>query len=804
VTLSDYDMQFTFGGIWDVNPAVLRYMTKELLRAAHDFNMYDIESSTASAAEAQYGLAVMYINGMVDCERYNESLYSDCGVQTNAPEDADPVRHQFRSGIDEGLSWLRAAANLNHVRAQAIVHRVHKVFGRSLPVEDQFRVPGWLYLAVTKGYFTAAEDLFELSTEDLYDYGMITLRFQKSGVGKQLFDDDHFPSDTNPKFGIFTQSGREKFDRELKEKLEAVASVPAYCRSIFNHKGDTMLHYTATCGWQQTLSKLVASDPDSINTKNVNGEIPLLQACRSGHRDIVLFLLEHGADPKIASEDGNTPLHWLHRFETEDIEPIGRALVARGGNLDAVASGFSYTDCAENAWVQGTPLEWAILRNCLHAVEVLLGLGADVSPAISLAARLQYPEILNLLFSKPPTASRTVDRYGYSLLALAISGGSIQVPCGSLLGRIRRHGVLWRERAQQTIKLLLKQGDAIDLGDLPPHKGLTALLCGVLFAEVDVVAFLLQIGCDEHLNTLSPVPSDHEQYLTPLGCALHSRNFETFRLLLKHKADVTISHSNHPNLLYACAALNIDDRRYAQALIDAGLGIDDVPSGYETALGCAVRSRCFELADLLLERGADINNEYSEGLFFADAKPKTVLGYLVLEHSTNSIIICIDFLFNHPRAQPGFVVSRKTNFTVLHAAASIPQEEQDQRVTEIVLHRLMEYFKPTQAQLDMALNKDRYTALHLACLNFNTEAVRILLEFGADATLQNAYGEAPLDIARTSLITFPEFFSFRDEMKGKERQLTEGKARVEEIVSRLERSQEKSSGGRDCPKMEAS
>jgi hypothetical protein len=82
--------------------------------------------------------------------------------------------------------------------------------------------------------------------------------------------------------------------------------------------------------------------------------------------------------------------------------------------------------------------------------------------------------------------------------------------------------------------------------------------------------------------------------------------------------------------------------------------------------------------------------------------------------------------------------------------------------------------------------------------------VRILLEFGADATLQNAYGEAPLDIARTSLITFPEFFSFRDEMKGKERQLTEGKARVEEIVSRLERSQEKSSGGRDCPKMEAS
>ncbi|KAF8540703.1 ankyrin repeat-containing domain protein [Trichophaea hybrida] len=619
--------------------------------------------------------------------------------------------------------------------------------------------------------------------ENLYEHAMTILRFQNPGVGMQRFSNDYFPSN------ILSQSHRETMDRTFKDSIEPAVPVRGYSRTIINvahnRQGDILVHYAASCGFQQTLSTLVVGDPDCINSKNVNGETPLLQACRSGHCDIVLFLLEHGADPKIASDDGCTPLHWLHSFETEKIKLIGRTLFAHGGNPNAFAFSRSYTECAENTWLEGTPLVWAVLRNCLHAVKVLLDLGADVSPAIRIAALLHYPEILNLLFSKSPTASRNIDQHGYSLLGIAISGGSIHMPNGSLLGRIRRHGVLWCDRAQQTMQLILEQDSAIDLGNIPPYKGLTALVLGVQMAEVDIVAFLLQNGCDKHLNTPSPAPSDPEKYITPLEVALYTRKFEIFRLLLNYKVDVTSLPSNHPNLLYACAALNIDDRRYAQALLDAGLSVDDAPSGHETALGCAVRSRSFELAGFLLERGADINNKYCEGLYFTEIIPHTVLGYLILENSTNSII-CIDFLFNHHRSQPSFVVSG-TNFTALHVAAGIPQERQDQQATEIILRRLMEYFKPTQAQLDMVWSEKEYTALHIACKNDNLEAVRILLGARANATLKDADGYTPLDLARFRMLAFPKFFTFRDETKNKEHQLVEAKARLEDIVSLLER-----------------
>lgn len=39
------------------------------------------------------------------------------------------------------------------------------------------------------------------------------------------------------------------------------------------------------------------------------GETPLIHAARQGHTDTAKFLIEHGADPSIASNLGATALH---------------------------------------------------------------------------------------------------------------------------------------------------------------------------------------------------------------------------------------------------------------------------------------------------------------------------------------------------------------------------------------------------------------------------------------------------------------------------------------------------------------
>lgn len=47
----------------------------------------------------------------------------------------------------------------------------------------------------------------------------------------------------------------------------------------------------------------------NVNSKGEEGETPLCTACLQGQLGVVRVLLASGADPRIADEDGTTPLH---------------------------------------------------------------------------------------------------------------------------------------------------------------------------------------------------------------------------------------------------------------------------------------------------------------------------------------------------------------------------------------------------------------------------------------------------------------------------------------------------------------
>ena len=80
--------------------------------------------------------------------------------------------------------------------------------------------------------------------------------------------------------------------------------------------GQTPLHYAAD--HVASLGALVAAGVP-IDTKNDEGETPLLHLARYGRGEAVLFLLAHGADPMTADKDGQTALDlaaenkWLAR-----------------------------------------------------------------------------------------------------------------------------------------------------------------------------------------------------------------------------------------------------------------------------------------------------------------------------------------------------------------------------------------------------------------------------------------------------------------------------------------------------------
>lgn len=54
---------------------------------------------------------------------------------------------------------------------------------------------------------------------------------------------------------------------------------------------------------------------------------PLMMASSNGHSDVVLVLLAHGADPTQVDSSGRCPLHYLARFDPDEVEEVGDLLL---------------------------------------------------------------------------------------------------------------------------------------------------------------------------------------------------------------------------------------------------------------------------------------------------------------------------------------------------------------------------------------------------------------------------------------------------------------------------------------------
>ena len=81
---------------------------------------------------------------------------------------------------------------------------------------------------------------------------------------------------------------------------------PASPRSRYIRSGrpsqarGTALHYSAFCGIQDVVEFLVVERSQDVNARSLDGnETPLTVASREGHSEVVLALLEHGADMRI-------------------------------------------------------------------------------------------------------------------------------------------------------------------------------------------------------------------------------------------------------------------------------------------------------------------------------------------------------------------------------------------------------------------------------------------------------------------------------------------------------------------------
>lgn len=122
------------------------------------------------------------------------------------------------------------------------------------------------------------------------------------------------------------------------------------------------LHDVAARGDLEAVAELVELDPEWVDRLDDRGKSPLFHAVTNNRTEIVVFLLDHGAEPGLQDATGLTPLHiavWHGRSEP------AKVLAERGADVHA------------RDVFGDTPLHTAAMHGRADMVEWLLSVGAD-------------------------------------------------------------------------------------------------------------------------------------------------------------------------------------------------------------------------------------------------------------------------------------------------------------------------------------------------------------------------------------------------------------------------------------------
>jgi ankyrin repeat protein len=128
--------------------------------------------------------------------------------------------------------------------------------------------------------------------------------------------------------------------------------------------GKTTLHHMVLTGTLQDVERVVLAQANLIDVVDELHRSPLLLATERGVSEIALLLLDHDADPNVASYSGLTPLHIA--AYTGD-HTLAKALLRHGARAQ----------CANESGM--TPLHNAVIGGHWPVIRLLIAHGAEVN-----------------------------------------------------------------------------------------------------------------------------------------------------------------------------------------------------------------------------------------------------------------------------------------------------------------------------------------------------------------------------------------------------------------------------------------
>lgn len=251
----------------------------------------------------------------------------------------------------------------------------------------------------------------------------------------------------------------------------------------------TALHLAATFGHERVVRLLITRGANP-NATDIEGIRPLQYASRRNRAALVNVFLELGAKPQT-----------LHDAVNADDVVAAWNLIRLGADVDA-------TDLA------GPPLNLAAAKGSLAMVRILVDAGADLeasgdpaqSRPLHIAALHDHAEIARFLISRG-AAPDSRDDWGRTPLMIAATFGTADVARALLDGGAdptvtdqvyRDTAIHYAAIAGQSEIVALLLADGIPIDYPSGHDGESPLHYAAKFANLPLVAFLVEHGADLH------------------------------------------------------------------------------------------------------------------------------------------------------------------------------------------------------------------------------------------------------------------------------------------------------------------
>lgn len=409
----------------------------------------------------------------------------------------------------------------------------------------------------------------------------------------------------------------------------------------------------AALGKLALVEKLIGMGA-KVNDENDKGADALHSACCAGHLDVVKLLLENGAD---VNAKGGKHRNALNAASSEGFPQIvdilldagadpaafdpnyGNAVqaAARAGHEDIVRK-LSECGCDVNAvgGTRGTALVGAASAGQARLVEVLFELGVpkgekqDTANAMVVAVAKEHEDVVKVLVSKganldkPGTLQTSewlplqlaANRSKFEMLSTLLGLGANPNAIGGFLGSVLMGASDSKKVDCQILEALIIAGAKID--ELVPasrrskypstwYGESTALSAAASNEQADAVRLLLNHDADPNLQC--------DNYRTALHRASCEGATDIVEMLLAHGADVHLDaepsdDKNDNGIITALqGASALADESTVRLLVanGANLAVERNDSAFKSALHAASFFGNTENAIVLLELGSDVN-----------------------------------------------------------------------------------------------------------------------------------------------------------------------------------------------------